>query len=137
MPLTKIKIAGGVAGSLLALISLGTLIYNWYDNYSEQAKIKHEQELEIFVTEVFSKVSDNIITETTRELTKNKQLLDSLQSVIYSMQKGAEYFAVGLRGDGSGKLWYRNEYGNIYQAFFNGEYKQYYYINEQGLAVYI
>ena len=135
MPFTKIKIAGAVAGSLLTIISLGTLVHNWYSNYSDQAKAKHEKELEIFVTEVFSKVSDNIITETTREIATTKKLLDSLQRVINQLQEGSEYFAVGFRGDGSGKLWYRDAFGKVFLVYFFEN--RYYYINENGLAVYI
>lgn len=135
MSITKVKIAGAVAGSLLAIISLGTLVHNWYSNYSDQAKAKHEKELEIFVTEVFSKVSDNIITETTREIATTKKLLDSLQTVINQLQEGSEYFAVGYRGDGSGKLWYRDALGKVFPLYIYEGLE--YYINEQGQAVYI
>lgn len=134
MPWTKVKNIGAIAGSILTIISLGGLLYTWYYNYSETTKKKEKEEIRILISEIALKT---VTTETSSEITQTKELLDSLQEVISNIKEGSEYFAIGFRGDGSGKMWYRDKFGKVFNVYYSDVYGMYYYINEQGLAVYI
>ena len=135
----KKKIIGTatLVGAIVVLAGYIVKPFSWYSEYIEEKELQEKQELKTFIIDVFNDVSNGVIKETTREIETTKNLLDSLETIISEIKEGSEYFAVGFRGNGTGKLWYRDMYGNIHELYYWEETNQYYYINDEGRAVYL
>jgi len=48
--------------------------------------------------------------------------------------KGKEFFALGLRIDKRGDIWYRDRKGDVYRAIPDYERWTYYYVNKEGVT---
>jgi hypothetical protein len=129
-----------ISSVLGALVALSTGISYFYNVYSEHRDYR-EKEFNKSVLEIIHKEDEKfkheLLNYMNSELLFYRTEIDSLKKTIKDLREGSEFFAVGFRGDGTGKLWYRNEYGIIYSVFFNYDINQYYYINENGKAVYL
>ena len=130
----KILHLGTLAGSLMAILTFLIYLYNHYDEYSEEEKLKKELQLDKKIESISKTVIEK---ETTTKIYKINNLLDSLESVIDKMQEGSEYFAIGLRGDGTGNKWYRDEFGHLHKAFYDRDYNLHYYLNNSGAFIYV
>lgn len=132
----KLGAIGTVCGSIMAVITLCGILWTSYKNYTEEVKKEELKELKEFIIKTNKEHESEILTKAISDMKETRETLDSLQLIIDDLREGSEYFAIGFRGDGSGQLWYRDMYGTIYKTYYDSEYEIYYYINEDGMAVY-
>lgn len=132
--LTKkiIYLSGVITASITIIGSVGW-VYNEYQDY----KRKSEQQLDNRINNLIENHGNTILYEIHERTELFKTNIDSLQLQINNLVQGNSYFAIGLRGDGSGDMWYRDLYGNIYKVYYYRDINKYYYINDDGLAVYL
>lgn len=126
----KIIYIASITTACVTILGAIGWIYNEYNNYKQKTDSELNERINTLVDAKLNLFNNNI----------NDKLLiiiSDIDSLKHDMVNGSTYFAVGLRGDGSGRLWYRNEYGELFRAYYDTEYDIYYYINNQGLAVYL
>lgn len=133
----KITRIGAVIGSIMTIFTFMGVLYNYYSSYREEVEKKEKKELISLIKNVHAESDSELLEQSIKEHDITKNLLDSLSSIVAEMKEGSEYFAVGFRGDGTGNLWYRDSYGDIYRVFYSNDYGLYYYVNNDGKAVYL
>lgn len=118
-----------------AVTIIGTLgwIYNEYQDY----KRKTENQLDNRINELIENHGNTILHEIHQRTELFNTSIDSLQNQINNLIESNSYFAIGLRGDGTGNMWYRDLYGKIYRVYYYRDIERYYYINDDGLAIYL
>jgi hypothetical protein len=137
--LTESKLAKNVvyASTIIGAIITITGAFAWIYNEYQDHKSVRELELDSRIDNRLKDHGNEILLEIDNKIELFHGVVDTLQEQIDNITEGNEMFAVGYRGDGSGKLWYRDEYGKVFRVYTNSTTGQYYYINETGLAVYL
>lgn len=125
-----IYISSFITASITIIGSLGW-VYNEYQDY----KRKSELELDNRINNLIENHGNTILYEIHERTELFKINIDSLQLQINHLIESNSYFAIGLRGDGTGDMWYRDMYGKIYKVYYYKD--RYYYINDQGLDIYL
>ncbi len=129
----KVLYLSSVVTASITIIGAFGWVYNEYQDY----KRKSEQELDQRINHLIENHGNTILYEIHERTELFKQNIDSLQIQIDHLVQGNSLFAIGLRGDGTGNLWYRDAFGKIYKVFYYRDIDKYYYINDNGLAIYL
>jgi len=122
----KILTVSSICAALMVISGFLSSLYIKYEGYVEKSEI----ELKETIRETLNEEDAFIILQ----LDSVKLILDSIN---HRLVEGTKFFAVGFRGDGSGNLWYRNKFGKIFKSYYSEDYGLWYYINDEGKAVYL
>jgi hypothetical protein len=117
-------------GSIATIGAALTYGINKYNSYIDD----RDSVLKEKVIKIIKEQDGDLITR----MDKIDKRIDSLYIKIDSLDKelrnGSQYFSVGYRGDGSGQLWWRDEYGELFKLYnISGHY---YYV-KNGIAIYL
>lgn len=129
----KIIYISSVITASITIIGAFGWVYNEYQDY----KRKSEAELDKRINTLIENHGNTILYEIHERTELFKTNIDSLQLQINHLIESNSYFAIGLRGDGTGEMWYRDMYGKIYKVYYYKDIQRYYYVNEEGLAIYL
>ena len=121
----KLIIAGTIVASLATIGGAINYGINKYSNLKEKSELEFR-----------NKVKEIIKEEDDKILNKVEYLEEELHNLDNTLREGSEYFSVGYRGDGSGELWWRDIYGDLYKVYHIEYSNQYYYVKD-GLSVYL
>lgn len=122
----KILTVSSICAALMVISGFVSSLYTKYQGYRESSKIELKKTIREVLLEEDAKITANIDT-----------IYMTLDSINHRIVGGSKFFAVGFRGNGSGDLWYRNEFGIMYNAYYSEDYGMWYYVNEEGKAVYL
>lgn len=130
-----------IAGALFAIFKFGEYCLEKWEAYQKNV----EQRTEVKIIETIKTNPDLLIGKIIEVLDgkyDDGPRIDELE--IYINQKfdsidrfharKFKYYSIGLRGDGSGKVWYRNKVGKIHRAHFS-ETQGWYYITDEGNVI--
>lgn len=124
-----------ISGLITALsIIIGTIgwVYNEYQDHKETRELELDSRIDARLEDHGNK----ILMEIRESIIIFHNEVDSLQSQIDLLIDKNKSFATGFRSDGE-NLYYRDMYRNDHKVFWDQTYNQYYYVNENGRAVYL
>jgi len=122
----KLLVVSSICGALMVIASFGTFVYSKYSDH----KLATETELKKQIAKVLHEEAYDLILQ----LESLKKEVSDINSKI---AEGSRYFAIGLRGDGTGAKWYRDEFGNVHRAFYDRVYSLHYYLDNTGEFIYV
>jgi hypothetical protein len=122
----KLIIIAGICGAIMTIVSFLTFLYTKYSDHKSHTLKTLQKEINIIVQDEVKALNIEILS-----LKKEVEVLHT------QLSEGSRYFAIGLRGDGTGNKWYRDEFGHIHRAFYSEAYGLHYYLNTRGEFIYV
>ena len=129
-----------IAGALFGIFKFGEYCYEKWEAYQATVDNRIETIVEAKVISIITENPEVLMDEMV--IFDDGPRIDKLEKFIYSKfdsidkfhQNKFKYYSIGIRGDGSNKVWYRNRMGYIYRAHFS-EVQGWYYISDDGSII--
>ena len=134
-----------IAGALFGIFKFGEYCYEKWEAYQATVDNRIEAIVDARVNNIIIENPKVLMDEIVIHLDgryDDGPRIDKLEQFIYSKFDSIDkfhdskfkYYSIGLRGDGSNKVWYRNRMGDIYRAHFS-EVQGWYHISDDGSII--
>lgn len=122
-----------IMGAILVFFSGYEIFERKWKSYQETSEQRTEQK----VIEVVLSNDHLLIDKIIEELDSRYEDGPRIDSLVNAINSKHEYFSVGFRSNGDGKLYYRTQYNEIYRVYWSQESFNYFYVLDSGEKIYI